>query len=521
MQNYGRLQVVADGDTHFRQIMLFSGKGGEGMEKFDLYRDISERTDGDIYIGVVGPVRTGKSTLIKKFMDLLVFPNMEDDFKKERARDEMPQSGAGRTIMTTQPKFVPNEAVEITIMENANLKVRMVDCVGYLVKGAIGHMEGDIPRMVRTPWFDYDIPFEEAAELGTRKVITDHSTIGLVVTTDGSITEIPRSNYIEAEERVIRELKELNKPFVMILNSKNPENQETIMLKDALEEKYDVPVLALDVLNLNTEDVHNILSSVLFEFPLTEIYVDTPKWIQSLDEDHWLVGYILDFIKGYTQKVYRVRDIEGIDVIDQSEHIEPLKVSSISLGDGKVSVTVDTKPGMFYKILGEECGYEIEGDYQLIGLMKQLALAKKEYDRVAVALNDVRDMGYGLVPPSLEELTLEEPEIVRQGGRFGVRLKASAPSLHFIRADIQTEVSPIVGTERQSEELIKYLLEEFESDPAKIWETNIFGKSLHELVKEGLSNKLMRMPEDAQFKIQETLQRIINEGSGGLICIIL
>jgi len=434
----------------------------------------------------------------------------------------MPQSGTGRTIMTTQPKFVPNEAVEITIKETANLKVRMVDCVGYLVKGAIGHMEGDGPRMVRTPWFDYDIPFEEAAELGTRKVITDHSTIGLVVTTDGSITDIPRINYIEAEERVIRELKELNKPFIIILNSKSPAAQETVMLRDALEEKYDVPVLALDVLNLATQDIHNILSTVLFEFPLTEIRIDIPKWVQSLDDDHWLVKYILEYVKGITQDVYRVRDVDKIRAAEQQlEHVEFPKVSNINLGNGKVGIGIDVKPGMFYRVLGEECGYEIEGDYQLIGLMKQLAIAKKEYDRIATALHDVRETGYGMVPPSLEELKLEEPEIVKQGSRFGVRLKASAPSLHFIRADIQTEVSPIVGTERQSEELVRYLLEEFENDPSKIWETNIFGKSLHELVKEGLANKLMRMPEDAQFKIQETLQRIINEGSGGLICIIL
>ncbi|NLO81739.1 MAG: stage IV sporulation protein A [Clostridiales bacterium] len=492
------------------------------MERFDLYRDIAERTEGDIYIGVVGPVRTGKSTLIKKFMDLLVLPNMEDGFKKERTKDEMPQSGTGRSIMTTQPKFVPNEAVEITIKETANLKVRMVDCVGYLVKGAIGHMEGDGPRMVRTPWYDYDIPFEEAAELGTRKVITDHSTIGLVVTTDGSITEIPRANYVEAEERVIRELKELNKPFIVILNSRNPENHETITLKNALEEKYDVPVLALDVLNLTIQDINNILSSVLFEFPLTEIKIDIPRWVQTLDEDHWLVEYILEYVKNIIDNVYRVRDVERIGIADeQMEYIEWPKISNIKLGSGEVVIDVDVKPGMFYRILGEECGYKIEGDYQLIGLMKQLAVAKKEYDRIAEALHDVRETGYGMVPPSMEELTLEEPEIVRRGNSFGVRLKASAPSLHFIRADIQTEVSPIVGTERQSEELVKYLLEEFENDPSMLWNTNIFGKSLHELVKEGLANKLMRMPEDAQFKIQETLQRIINEGSGGLICIIL
>jgi stage IV sporulation protein A len=492
------------------------------MEKFDLYRDIAERTDGDIYIGVVGPVRTGKSTLIKRIMDLLVLPNMENEFKKERSRDELPQSGAGRTIMTTQPKFVPNEAVQISLRENANLNIRMVDCVGYLVKGAMGHMEGEVPRMVRTPWFDYDIPFEEAAEIGTRKVISDHSTIGLVVTTDGSITEIDRSNYVEAEERVIRELKELNKPFIMILNSKTPDGENTVKLKNALEEKYDVPVLAMDVLNLAEDDIHTILSNALFEFPITEIKVEVPKWVLSLDDDHWLIQYVMDAARETSAQAYRIRDVDSFDKnIEESEFMEHPKIDNIDLGTGKVQIRMDPKPGLFYKVLGEECGYEIAGDYQMIGLMKELAHAKREYDRIEEALYSVRDTGYGLVPPTMEELSLEEPEIIKQGGRFGVRLRASAPSIHMIRADIETEVSPIVGSEKQSEELIRYLLDEFEEDPSKLWASNIFGKSLHELVTEGLSNKLGRMPEDAQFKIQETLQRIINEGSGGLICIIL
>ncbi len=492
------------------------------MEKFDLYRDIAERTDGDIYIGVVGPVRTGKSTLIKRIMDLLVLPNMDNEFEKERSRDEIPQSGAGRTIMTTQPKFVPNEAVKIAVRENANLNIRMVDCVGYLVKGAIGHMEGEAQRMVRTPWYDYDIPFEEAAEIGTRKVIKDHSTIGLVVTTDGSITDIPRSSYIEAEERVVRELKQIDKPFVMVLNSKYPYEENTVKLRDALEEKYNVPVLALDALNLEENDIYEILSNVLFEFPITEIKLDSPKWIYSLDEDHWLINHIISSFTEATSEIARVRETEGLaDRIKESDFVKEARVDNINLGTGHISVRLEPKEGLFYKVLGEECGFEIKGDYQMIGLMKQLAHAKKEYDRLEEALKDVRETGYGLVPPTMDELTLEEPEIIKQGGRFGVRLRASAPSLHLMRADIETEVSPIVGTEKQSEELVKYLLDEFETDPSKLWDSNIFGKSLHELVNEGLSNKLMRMPEDAQLKIQETLQRIINDGSGGLICIIL
>lgn len=491
------------------------------MDKFDLYRDIAERTKGDIYIGVVGPVRTGKSTLIKRFMDLLVLPNMANDFNKERVRDEMPQSGTGRTIMTTQPKFVPNEAVEITVMDNANLRFRMVDCVGYLVKGALGYMEGNVARMVRTPWFEYDIPFEEAAEIGTRKVITDHSTIGLVVTTDGSITEIPRSSYIEAEERVANELKELGKPFVMILNSKHPQNEDTLKMRDALQGKYDVPVLALDVLNLSIDDINAVLSTILLEFPLCEIQVLISRWIQSLNEKHWLVEHILGIIKAWCDEIYRVRDIDKIGkTMYGSEFIVAPKVSQIDLGKGTAAIGLEPVPGLFYRVLGEECGYNIEGDYQLIGLMKDLSHAKREHSRVEKALKEVRETGYGLVAPSLEELMLEQPEIVKQGNRFGVKLRASAPSLHLIRVDIQTEVSPVVGTEKQSEELVKYLLDEFESDPAKIWQTNIFGKSLHDLVKEGLASKLMKMHEDAQIKMQEALQKIVNDSSG-LICIIL
>lgn len=492
------------------------------MDGYDIYKDIAERTDGDIYIGVVGPVRTGKSTFIKKFMDLLVIPNIDNGFKKERAKDELPQSGTGRTITTTEPKFVPNEAVEISIKEKANFRVRMVDCVGYLVKGALGHLENNAPRMVRTPWYDYDIPFEEAAELGTRKVINDHSTIGLMITTDGSITDIPRSNYIEAEERVVSELKAINKPFIILLNSKYPQAEDTVKLQQALQEKYNTPVLAIDILNMTIDDINNILEKILFEFPVREIDIFLPKWVETLECEHWLMDHILTGLKGNMTSVSKVRDIEEYkNIFDESEHVKNVEISSINLGEGKAVMHLNINDRLFYKILGEVSGYTIEGDYQLIGLMRELAFAKREYDRVADALDSVKETGYGVVPPKMEELTLEEPEIVRQGNRFGVRLRASAPSLHIIRADVETEVSPIVGTEKQSEELVEYLLEEFESDTSKIWESNIFGKSLHELVKEGLSNKLNRMPEDAQIKLQETLQRIINEGSGGLICIIL
>ena len=492
------------------------------MDKYDLYNDIAVRTDGDIYIGVVGPVRTGKSTFIKRFMDLLVLPNIDNAYKKERTIDELPQSGAGKTIMTTQPKFVPNEAVSIELRNAATLSLRMVDCVGYLIDGVIGHMENDVPRMVRTPWNDSDIPFEEAAEIGTRKVITEHSTIGILVTTDGSFTGIPHMDYAPAEERVVQELKEINKPFIVLLNTMNPNSEDTQQLRKSLEEKYDVTVIAANVTQLELEDVHYLLERILFEFPLSEMRFNLPRWVQALPSDHWLVSEILTTLSDSTKDLSRMRDVEKLlDVFEESEHINGIDIDNISLADGILNYDIDVKHDLFYQILGEECGCEINDDYQLVSMMKSLVYAKKEYDRVSEALEAVRTTGYGLVSPTMEEMTLEEPEIVKQGGRYGVRLRASAPSLHMIRVDIQTEVSPVVGTEKQSEEILRYLLSEFESDPSSIWESNIFGKSLHELVKEGLSTKLLRMPEDAQHKMQDTLSRIINEGSGGLICILL
>lgn len=498
-------------------------KEGHGLEEaFDLYKDITERTDGDIYIGVVGPVRTGKSTFIKKMMDLLVLPNIENEYKKERTIDELPQSGSGKTIMTTQPKFVPNEAVEIILSDNASFKIRLVDCVGYLVKGALGYLENNEPRMVRTPWFDYEIPFEEAAEIGTKKVITDHSTIGLVITTDGTITDIPRSGYLEAEERVIQELKEIGKPFVLLLNSTVPDAIDTMKLQNALEAKYEVPVISIDILNMQEVHIREILGKILFQFPISQIHINMPRWIQTLDEDHWLVAHIIDTMREFVEGIFRVQDHEKMKLaFKESDAIDTLETNNIDLGHGIVYMKLLPKEGLFYSILSQACGITIAGDYHLISLIQSFVFAKKEYDRIAQALKDAYATGYGVVQPQLNELTLEEPELLRQGNRFGVKLKASAPSLHLIRVDIQTEVSPIVGTEKQSEELVNYLMKEFENDPSKIWNTDIFGKSLNELVKEGLSNKLMRMPEDAQIKIQETLQRIINDGNGGLICIIL
>lgn len=492
------------------------------MEQFDIYRDIAVRTQGDIYIGVVGPVRTGKSTFIKRFMDLMVVPYIENAYVRERAVDELPQSGTGRTITTTEPKFVPNEAIEITLKDNARFKVRMVDCVGYMVKGAIGHMENNAPRMVSTPWFENKIPFEEAAELGTRKVITDHSTIGLLITTDGSITELPRENYIQAEERVVKELKSLNKPFIIVLNSTRPRAEETKNLAETLEAKYEVPVCVVDCLNMSMNDINDILESVLFEFPVTEIRINVPKWIDGLDFDHWLKKDLINAVKECVVQVDKIKDTrnaaEGFENYDFTQNV---LLEDINLGEGVARIDLKTKDELFYNVVGEITGYSLEGEHQLLGLVEELASAKKQYDRVAGALKEVSETGYGVVPPSMDELVLEEPEIFKQGSRFGVKLKASAPSLHMIRADIQTEVSPLVGTEKQSEELLDYLLSEFENDTSKLWESNIFGKSLNDLVREQLRNKLMKMPEDAQTKLQLTLQRIVNEGSGGLICIIL
>lgn len=492
------------------------------MTNNSIYQDIEARTGGDIYIGVVGPVRTGKSTFIKRFMDKLVIPNIENEYKRERANDELPQSAQGRTIMTTEPKFVPNEAVEISVDNNAKLKVRLIDCVGYIVPDAMGYIEDDAPRMVMTPWFENEIPFGDAAEIGTKKVITDHSTIGLVVTTDGSITEIDRSSYEDAEARVIKELQAINKPFVVLLNTAYPTAERTIKLKNEMETKYGTTVLPVNCAELSVSDINEIIENVLFEFPVSEININMPKWIGELDNEHWLKNSIMDSVKASVNNINKIKDYKNIvSVIEACENVEKAMAENINLGTGDISLNILVKDGLFYKLLSETSGLEISSDDELMSLMIEMAAIKKDYERFAPAIEQVRNAGYSIVSPSIDELTLEEPEIVRQGSRYGVRLKASAPSIHLIRADIETEVSPVVGTEKQSEELVKYLLNEFDDDPIKIWQSNIFGKSLNELVNEGLHTKLDKMPEDARQKIQETLSKIINEGNGGLICIIL
>ncbi|PIH02858.1 stage IV sporulation protein A [Clostridium combesii] len=493
------------------------------MENFNIYKDIAERTQGDIYVGVVGPVRTGKSTFIKKFMEKMVIPKIENSYKKQRAKDELPQSSSGKAIHTTEPKFVPNEAVEVNLESDTKFKVRMVDCVGYIVNGAMGYMEEeDKPKMVTTPWYDYEIPFEEAAEIGTKKVINEHSTIGLLVTTDGSITDIDRENYVEVEERVVEELKSINKPFIMVLNSSHPYEPETIELRKNLEEKYDVPVQTMDILNMKEEDMTNVFQRVLKEFPIKEVNIDMPAWIEELKPEHWLKTDFINVVKNMAKEIYKVRDIKkSMENLCEFEFLDNSILNEMNMGEGTARIALRPKEGLFYKIIGEVCNREIENENDLLKIVETMNKAKIEYDRIAEALEDVKETGYGLVAPQLTEMKLEEPEIVKQGSRYGVKLKASAPSLHFIRADIETEVSPIMGTEKESEEMLKSLLEEFETDPSKIWQSNMFGKSLEVLVKEGLQNKLYRMPEDVQVKIQKTLQKIINEGNGGLICIIL
>lgn len=492
------------------------------MDNYTIYQDIANRTNGDIYIGVVGPVRTGKSTFIKNFMNLAVIPNIKDEYKRERAKDELPQSSNGRTIMTTEPKFIPNEAVELVIGDNLKFKTRMVDCVGFLVKNALGYMEDDLPRMVNTPWFEEQIPFEEAAEIGTKKVIDEHSTIGILVTTDGNVTGIARDDYVEAEEKCVKELKAQGKPFVIVLNTNIPNAPETLALADNIQNKYDAPVVIIDCANLKEDDIGAIMSKILYEFPISEIDINLPNWVDTLDPNHWLRKSLMDIIKGAFKDIKNLRQLDNVITnLTDNDIVDSVNINEVKLDNGTINLQIELDSKLFYNVLTEISGIDVKEEGDLFEIVTELAQSKKNYDKIAMALNDVKRKGYGIVTPNLEDLSLEEPEIIKQGSKFGVKLKAHAPSLHIIKADIETEVSPIVGSEKQSEDLVNYLLKEFEDDPIKIWKSNIFGKSLHELVNEGLQNKLYKMPEDAQCKLQETLERIINEGSGGLICIIL
>ena len=490
--------------------------------EYSIYKDIAERTGGDIYIGVVGPVRTGKSTFIKRFMQSLVLPNIDDQYSKERAKDEMPQSAAGKTVMTTEPKFVPDEAVTVKFEDNISMRVKMIDCVGYIVSEALGTLENGQERMVNTPWQEEPMPFVQAAEYGTEKVIKDHSTIGVLVTTDGTVGEISRESYIPAEERVVAELKAIGKPFVIVLNSAEPSSDAAIALAYELEEKYNAPVALVSCVDLDFEDISHILELVLKEFPVGEIQFKIPSWIAALEGIHPVKSSLKVTVSKIAEEIKKIGDIKAsLDRLDENEFIESYAISEINLGNGIASISLNFSDELYYSVLSELTGFEISGESELIELLKDLSAMKAQYERVAEALSMTEEKGYGIVMPAKEELRLDAPEIIKQNGSYGVKLSASAESIHMIRANIKTEINPIVGTEQQSEEMVKYMLKEFEADPQELWNSNMFGKTLYELINDGLYSKLEHMPEDSRAKLSETLERIINEGSNGLICILL
>ena len=492
------------------------------MEHRSIYEQIAGRTDGTVYIGVVGPVRTGKSTFIKRFMEQLVLPNIENVYERERATDELPQSGSGRTIMTAEPKFVPNEAARISPDGKTTLRVRLIDSVGYMIPGAVGDTEDGKPRMVTTPWASEELPMAQAAELGTRKVICDHSTVGIVVTTDGSVTDIPREDYLEAEERVIRELQELGKPFVVLLNSAQPQSPRAQSIAADIQRQYDVRCLPVNCLELGEPEITELLRGLLYEFPLRELDLFLPTWVEALPPDHPIKTGVYQAVRRETADLAHVRQLRDcLSALQGEGNISASSVRSLNLGVGIAAADLDLPRGLFYETLSRQSGLTVTDDGDLMQLLTSLAAVRKEYDRMAPAMQAALDTGYGIVMPSVEDLNLEDPEIVRQGGRYSVRMKASAPSVHMIRADIATTVSPIVGNEKQSEDMVNYLLQEFEGDTSKLWQSNIFGRSFNEIVGDDLQAKLRRMPTDSQKKMREALERIINEGSGGLICIIL
>ena len=488
-----------------------------------LYRDIAERTQGELYIGVVGPVRAGKSTFISNFMQQLVLPLVPPGPRRERIVDELPQSGSGKTIMTTQPKFVPSDgAATVQLPDHASARVRMVDSVGYLVRGALGTQEGGDARMVSTPWSQQDMPGEEAAQLGTRKVMTDHATVGVVVTTDGTVAELPREAYVPAEEQVIRELKTLGKPFAVVLNSAQPESRQAKELQAAMSEKYDAPVTLLSAKEMTAEDVQGVMRDLLSAFPLREMRFTLPEWVSALDDQHWLTQHIVSLVREAGAQIARMRDAEKAQrAFAASEYADAPQLDQLEYGEGSARFSLPLKNGLFNQILSEQCGAEIESDGHLLRLLKELVSAKKEYDRVADALREAVDTGYGLVAPAMSDVTLYEPEVSRQAGRYGVRLRAKAPALHLIRSDIEAEVSPVLGTQEQTDEFAASLRDTYEQDPQALLQTNFFGRSLESLISEGLAGKLQRMPPDAQEKVRAALTRILNEGDGGMICILL
>ncbi len=488
----------------------------------NIYEDIAKRTNGEIYIGVVGPVRSGKSSFIKKFMDGAIIPSIEHEYDRKRAKDETPQSASGKAIMTTEPKFVPDEAVGVRIGDT-QMKVRLIDCVGYMIDGALGSTDDEgNARMVSTPWSSEPLEFERAAELGTHKVITEHSTVGIVVTSDGSYGDFSREDYVNAERRVISELQTLNKPFVIVLNSASPESEDAHALAVSLEERYNAPVALVNVLELDNEDFEGIMKLLLGQFGINEICFRLPKYLCSLDNDHWLKASLIESIKEASCDLSKIDDASScIEALSKNEYISGTPASICNLGTGEIVVDVSLNEDLYYKIITELCGVEINDEEALFMTIKALSSAKKELDKFASAIDEVNETGYGIVLPDVEDMTLEEPQIVKHSGSYGVKLRASAPSIHMIKAKIETEINPIVGTAEQSQEIVKYMLDEFEDDTKKIWESNMFGKSLYELVNEGLHAKLEHISEDSRVKLSDTLSRVINEGANGLICIIL
>ena len=490
------------------------------MDSFQLYKDMKARTNGEIYIGVVGPVRTGKSTFIKRFMDLLVLPNMTDEHAKERTQDELPQSASGTTIMTTEPKFVPKEAASIRLSEDVEVKIRLIDCVGYMVEGASGHIENDAERQVKTPWFEYEIPFTKAAAIGTQKVIHDHATIGFVVTTDGSIGGLPRENYIAAEEKTIKELQSIGKPFIVLLNSQKPYSEETKAPGEELEDKYQVSVVPVNCEQLRTEDIHNIMRQVLFEFPIAEVEFYIPKWVEMLSREHRIKADLLQNVKDIMGTMTDIRSASREAPQTESPYIDQIQVDKIEMDTGRVQIRIGFAQKYYYEVLSELTGTQIQGEYELISAMKELASMKEEYTQIKDAFADVKMKGYGVVSPKKEEITLEEPQIIKQGNKYGVKIHSEAPSIHMIRANIETEIAPIVGNERQAQDLVEYIKAESET-PEGVWGTNIFGKSIEDLVMDGMRNKITTINDESQVKLQDTMQKIVNDSNGGLVCIII
>ena len=491
------------------------------MDNFNVYKDIQARTGGEIYIGVVGPVRTGKSTFIKRFMELLVLPSMEDDNLRNLSRDELPQSAAGKTIMTTEPKFIPKEAAAITLADGIEANVRLIDCVGFMVEGAAGHVENGEERLVKTPWYDYDIPFTQAAEIGTRKVINDHSTIGIVVTTDGTIGEIKRPGYLEAERQTIDELKKLGKPFIVLLNSVKPYSDETVKLSKDMSDTYGVAVLPVNCEQLKKDDIFHILEKILKEFPVTEMDFYIPKWLEILPSNHWLKAQVIQAARAVIQEVSHMKDVANKLEGQQTDTIKAMGIRNMQMADGRVAVQMDLEDSYYYQILSDYVGLPIEGEYQLMQTLSSLANMQREYEKVQNALAQVRLKGYGVVTPERSEIVLDEPQVIKHGNKYGVKMKAEAPSINLIKAHIETEIAPIVGSEQQAQDLIAYIRENARDSDKGIWNTNIFGKSIEQIVEDGIQAKVSQMTEDCQMKLQDTLQKIINDSNGGMICIII